>query len=105
MKHFQYYTNNKDTVVAVLKSRDGYFRGEAKCHKEDEFDFNKGMNIAAARAEILLNKARIEEARDYRDEIDTLIKELQSRRDGYNNKITKLKSLNEKLRKNISDIS
>ena len=45
----KFFTNNKDTVVAVSSYAQRPVRGVAKCSPEDTFDLTKGMAIAAAR--------------------------------------------------------
>ena len=56
---YRYYTNGKDTVVAVSTYAGETVRGVAKCAPEDEFDLAKGKKLAAARCAKKVAKKRV----------------------------------------------
>lgn len=49
---YKYFTNNKDTVVAVCRYAERNVRGIAKCSPDDTFDFEKGKALAKARCDL-----------------------------------------------------
>lgn len=55
---YSYFTNGKDTVVAVASYAGKRVRGIAKCSEMDEFDLAKGEKLAAARCNLKIAKMR-----------------------------------------------
>jgi len=55
---YHYFTNGKDTVVAVASYAGKRVRGVAKCSEMDEFDLAKGEKLAAARCNLKIAKMR-----------------------------------------------
>lgn len=55
---YSYFTNGKDTVVAVASYAGKRVRGVAKCSDKDEFDLAKGKKLAAARCNLKIAKMR-----------------------------------------------
>ena len=55
---YSYFTNGKDTVVAVASYAGKRVRGVAKCSEMDEFDLAKGERLAAARCNLKIAKMR-----------------------------------------------
>ena len=55
---YSYFTNGKDTVVAVASYAGKRVRGVAKCSDKDEFDLAKGEKLAAARCNLKIAKMR-----------------------------------------------
>lgn len=55
---YSYFTNGKDTVVAVASYAGKRVRGVAKCSEMDEFDLAKGEKLAAARCNLKIAKMR-----------------------------------------------
>lgn len=55
---YSYFTNGKDTVVAVASYAGKRVRGIAKCNEMDEFDLAKGEKLAAARCNLKIAKMR-----------------------------------------------
>lgn len=71
MKNYRIYTNDKDTVVAVRTYHGQNFRGVAKCNTEvDTFDIDFGTNLAKARCDYAVAKAR---AKYFQSEIDAIM--------------------------------
>ena len=44
------YVRQGNEVTCIIKNKCGKFKGIAKQHPEDEFDYEKGMQLAKARA-------------------------------------------------------
>lgn len=59
---YQYYTNNKDLVVAVCRWGGRTVRASAKCAPEDTFDFEKGKELAKARLNLKVAGLRLKNA-------------------------------------------
>lgn len=57
--HYDYYTNEKDVVVAVTHYAGRTVRGVAKCNPADTFDFELGKRIAKAKCEVKVAKKRL----------------------------------------------
>lgn len=55
---YKYYTNGKNIVVAVASYAGRTIRGVAKCNELDEFDFETGKELAAARCAVKIAKER-----------------------------------------------
>ena len=55
---YSYFTNGKDTVVAVASYAGKRVRGVAKCSEMDEFNLAKGEKLAAARCNLKIAKMR-----------------------------------------------
>ena len=55
---YSYFTNGKNTVVAVASYAGKRVRGVAKCSDKDEFDLAKGEKLAAARCNLTIAKMR-----------------------------------------------
>lgn len=60
---YKYFTNNKDTVVAVCRYVGRPVKGIAKCAPEDVFDFEKGKLLAKARCDLKVVGMREKNAR------------------------------------------
>lgn len=71
MKNYRIYTNDKDTVVAVRTYHGQNFRGVAKCNTEvDTFDIDFGTNLAKARCDYAVAKARM---KYFQSEVDAIM--------------------------------
>lgn len=96
----EFYTNNKNKVVAILRTKRAFYRGEAHLNPEDGDVFNPelGMMISGNRAKIRRNTGKI---MGYRDQL-ALIKKDQQELDAvekrFKGKIRKLQKQNDKLR-------
>ena len=71
---YSYFTNGKDTVVAVASYAGKRVRGVAKCSEMDEFDLEKGEKLAAARCNLKIAKMR-EKAWQFRAQFEQRVLE------------------------------
>lgn len=59
---YHYYTDGKSMVIATSTYAKKIVRGIAKCSPEDEFDLEKGKDLARARLDLKIAQKRAENA-------------------------------------------
>lgn len=59
---YQFYHNDRNVVVAVSSFAGNKVRGIAKCNPNDEFELNRGKEIAAARCDEKIATKRLKRA-------------------------------------------
>ena len=82
-----YFTGKK--VIATSRDAGKTIKGIAKCSPEDEFDVEKGKELAAARCNVKVTERRKKRAATEYDEIVTLINELERYKEKKSNIYTK----------------
>ena len=66
IEKYQFYTNDKDKVIAVSSYGGKIVRGVAKCDANDTWDIEKGKRLAAARcAQKIADKRLARAKREY----------------------------------------
>lgn len=72
---YPFYTINekKKAVSCKIKTRGRYFVGVAKCCESDEFDIQKGKDIAYNRCRLEINKFVLQQEYIVRDTIQEII--------------------------------
>ena len=62
-KYFQYKNENGGTTIAAASTYGGHtVKGYAKCNPEDEFNFERGKELAAARCNMKIANKRVARA-------------------------------------------
>ena len=61
---YKYFTNNEDTVIAEQTFAGRKYRGKAVASTPDEFNQQVGMDIAAAKCDVKICKARFNYAKE-----------------------------------------
>ena len=82
VEKYRYFTNNTNLVIAEQTYAGKKYRAKAVCASDDDFDYEKGKELAAARCNVIITGKRYEAALD---------------------KITFLIKIEEKLKKEIED--
>ena len=104
--NYKYYTDNKSTVIAVSTYAGKTVRGVAKCNIEDQFDLEKGKQLAAARCNLKIAKKRYKRSRNkYYNNMNALKKaneNFYNTCDYYKNSCTALKQAEEEVNNLIS---
>ena len=59
IEKYKYFTNGADTVIAEQTFAGKKYRGKAVCKAGDEFDFEVGKAIAAAKCNLKICEARL----------------------------------------------
>lgn len=59
-----HFTNNKDLVKVGCSYAGKMYYGLAKCSPEDEFDIQKGYNLAKARCDVAIYQAKVKRSHD-----------------------------------------
>lgn len=79
MRNYRYIINEKKrTVVCVLETDYGVFRGIAKCSPEDSFDKNVGSELARKKAVLQANLFELDKLNYHwpNDEVAALVREI-----------------------------
>ena len=58
LEKYKYFTNNKNIVIAEQTFAGKKYRGKAVCKNEDEFNFELGKQLAAAKCDLKICSAR-----------------------------------------------
>lgn len=64
IEKYHFYYDGDRKIIAVSTYAGKTVRGIAICHKDDEFDLEKGKKLAAARCAIKIAKKRVNRACD-----------------------------------------
>lgn len=77
MSRYKYYVNDKKQEVhCVTKYENGTIKAVAKCSPEDEFDLEKGKNLAKARCVKKLYNKKLKDAKDTVTYLEKLLDEV-----------------------------
>lgn len=76
-KVYEYVRNGSKYVAAVSTYANRYVRAVAKCDATDEYDFEKGKELATARCDFKVRQKRVKRALKKRHEAALALEEAQ----------------------------
>lgn len=62
--HYVAFTNNHNLVKVGCSYAGKMYYGYSKCSEEDEFDYNFGYNLAKARCDLAIMKAKVKRSEE-----------------------------------------